>query len=128
MQPRNGFEIKAGDHISDVRILVSYGNSKIDGLVKLENGTLPDNARIIVRVNKVGETTSPALLRPPQVDTRGHFIIEGLPGGNYEIVANILGPGSPVSRAPSGRQQISLADDQVAAMTITIDLGQKPGP
>jgi hypothetical protein len=129
-----GLEIKNGDQISGVRIMVSYGNATVHGVVKLENGTLPTGARIFVRVSKPGES-GPPTIRPPQVDARGHFIMEGLPGGTYDFTAMIsnplpgpLPPGTLPPRPFLGKQQVSVSDGVVHDVTITVDLSEKPGP
>ena len=124
VQPR-GIEIKNGDQITGVSLVVSYGNAIVHGVVQLENGTLPAGARIFVRVSKAGERTSE--LRPPPVDARGHFIIEGLPGGAYEFVVSLTGP-APSTPRPRATQQVSVSDGVVTEVTITLDLKQKPGP
>jgi hypothetical protein len=127
-------EIKNGDQISGVRVMVSYGNATVHGVVKLENGTLPAGARIFVRVSRPGEN-GPPTIRPPQVDARGHFIMEGLPAGTYDFTAVIanpipgpLPPGTPPPRPVSGKQQASVSDGVVNDVTITVDLSEKPGP
>ena len=65
------------------------GPATIRGVVNLENGALPDGARFFVRIFKSGELLSN--LRPPEVDARGHFLIEDLPAGVYEIHAGLCG-------------------------------------
>ena len=124
VQPR-GIEIKNGDQISGVRVVISYGSAIVHGTVRLENGTLPAGARILLRVKKVGEVTSN--LRPPTVDTRGHFIVDGLPAGTYEFAASVFVPGAS-SSPPRANQQVTVADDVVTELTITIDLNQKRVP
>ncbi|HXM34576.1 MAG TPA: hypothetical protein VN920_05280 [Pyrinomonadaceae bacterium] len=126
VQPGN-LEIKNADQISGLKIVVSYGSATIHGVVKVENGTLPTGARLFVRVTKAGERTSD--LRPPQVDARGHFIMEGIPGGTYDFTVTVMtGPLGPGARPVTAKQQASVVDGVVNDVTITLDLGQKPGP
>lgn len=120
-----GLEIKTGDHITGVRVVVGYGNATVQGVVKLENGTLSAGARLFVRVTKVGETASNS--RPPQIDGRGHFLVEGLPGGVYDFIVTVFTPGE-VGPQPSAKQQVNVPDGVVTEVTIALDLKQNPGP
>jgi hypothetical protein len=126
LQPRNMVEVKSNEHLTDIRVLVGYANSKVEGTVKVENGTLPDDARIVVRISRIGERQS--FLRPPQVDKRGRFTADGLSAGNYEFTAMVMTQSGPSIRPITAKQQIAVSDDQVAEMTIIIDLSARPAP
>jgi hypothetical protein len=115
----NGFEIKEGEQVTGLRVIVSYGNATLRGVVAFENGPLPAGGRIIVRVIKPGETVSN--LQPISVDARGHFIIEGLPGGLYELTVFVSLPGA--KQRPPIKQQVSLQDGVVTDVTVSVDLG-----
>ena len=121
-----GLEIKNGDQISGVRMVVSYGNATVHGVVNVENGTLSPDARLFVRVNKAGETRPN--LPAPQVDARGHFMIEGMPAGTYDFSVTVISAQTPGTRLPTARQQVSVADGVVTDVVITLDLSRKPGP
>ena len=73
-QSPQGLEIKEGEQITGVRIVMSYGNATLRGVVNIENGPLPQGARIVVRLMKPGDV--PFNSRPPMVDERGHFVAE----------------------------------------------------
>jgi len=126
IQPR-GIEIKNGDQVSGVKVVVSYGNATVHGVVKVENGTLPDNARFYIQVTKPGEQT-PAI-RSPQVDARGHFMMEGIPAGTYVFIVTVVTPQN-VTRVPPPRvrQQVSVVDGVVNDITLIVDLSQNSGP
>lgn len=125
IQPR-GLEIKNGDQVTGVRVVVSYGNGTVHGVINVENGTLPANAHLFVRVTKTGET-SPSL-RSPQVDARGHFMMEGIPGGAYEFSVTVIGAFGLGPHSPTARQEVSVPDGVVTDVVINLDLSQKPGP
>ena len=76
----------------------------------------------------VHEAERPVTIRPPQVDSRGHFIMEGLPGGLYYFVVTLVGPSPGRTPRPTAKQQVNITDSVVNEVTITLDLGQKPGP
>jgi hypothetical protein len=123
VQPR-GIEIKTGDQITGVRLVVNYGSATVHGIIKGENGELPSSARFFVQVTKAGERTG---IRPPQVDSRGHFIMEGLPGGLYDFVVMLVSPSPGRTTRPTAKQQVNIIDGVVNEVTITLDLSPKPG-
>jgi hypothetical protein len=91
----------------------------------VENGTLPGDTRFYLQISKPGERT-PAI-RPPAVDGRGHFLIDGLPGGNYEFTVSFMaGPPGPSVRPTRVKQQVNIVDGIINDVTIIVDLSQKP--
>jgi hypothetical protein len=124
VQP-HGIEIKTGDQITGVRMVVSYGSATVHGIIKVENGELPARARFSVQVTKAGERTG---IRPPQVDARGHFIMDGLPGGLYDFIVTVVGMAPGRSPWSFAKQQVNIIDGVVNEVTITLDLSQKPAP
>jgi uncharacterized surface anchored protein len=64
------------------------------------------------------------MVQPPVVDSRGHFVIEGLAPGTYIFVVTAAGP--TMTSAATARQQVQVLDG-VTDVTITIDLNAKPG-
>jgi hypothetical protein len=121
-----GIEIKEGEQVTGVRVVLVYGNASVRGFVKLENGSLPEGARIFVRITKPGENTS--TFRSPQVDLRGFFLMEGIPGGTYEISANVVGSMNAPIRPRSAKREVTLQDGVVTDLTITLDMGEAPRP
>jgi hypothetical protein len=120
-QPR-GVEIKDGEQVTGVRLVVGYGNGTIRGLVKVENGELPTTARIGVWLTILGDDPANQRHLPsPNVDSRGRFIVEGLPAGNYEVNAAVYIPESR-NAPPRVKQQVNVADGAVTEVTITIEL------
>lgn len=118
VEPR-GVEIKNGDQITGVRLLVSYGNATVNGVVKLEDGPLPAGARVYLRITKDGETRTN--MQSPTVDSRGHFILQGIPGGLYYLEANMFMPGFVGKPRPPTRQQVNVIDGAVTEVTVTIN-------
>ena len=89
VNPR-GVEIKEGEQITGLRVVVSFGNGTIRGVVKLENGSLPPGMLLLVKLTKPGDLG----MRLPmaQVDARGHFLMEGIPTGQYVLSVTVPGP------------------------------------
>jgi hypothetical protein len=122
VQP-GGVEIKEGEQVSGVRLVVSYGNATLRGVVVLENGPLPENDSILVRLVRPGETSF--FIQAPSVDARGHFLIDGLQGGLYELSVSVLWSGG--KPGPPVKQQVNVQDGSISDVSITIDISAKAG-
>jgi hypothetical protein len=109
-------EIKNGERITDVRVVVTYGTAIVQGVVKFENGPLPAGARAFIRVMKDGDN-----LRPPQVDARGNFIIDGMPAGIYELEVTVHIPGAARKPRPPTKQQVNVSDGVVTDVIINVE-------
>lgn len=120
LQP-HGVEVKEGQDITGVRLVVGYGSAVVRGVVTLDNGQLPPGGRIVVRLNRVGDSIN---IRPPRVDTRGHFLIENIPGGSYELTGSVSVSGRTKQTV---KRQLILQDGTVNEVTLTIDLQQSNG-
>jgi hypothetical protein len=115
-------EIKEGDQLTGLRIVVAYGRAAVRGILTVENGPLPEGARIFVGLTKPGEMN----FRSATVDARGHFLIEGLPAGTYHLVA--VAAGGVIQPPRTVRQPLTVRDGEVADVTITIDLNAPVKP
>jgi hypothetical protein len=114
-------EIKEGEQVTGVRVIVSYGTGVIRGVVKVENGSLPEGARIFLRLMKGNEMVN--TMRPPQVDARGRFLIDGLVAGTNEVMASAAGQ--------QNKREVIVQDGVTADVIITIDMTAppvRPGP
>jgi hypothetical protein len=118
ISPR-GLELKDGEQLTGVRVFVSYGSATLRGVVMVENGSLPQKERIFIRVTKPGEQFSN--LRPAIVDERGHFLMDGLPAGTYELQATVNVPGQ---QSRIIKREVTLQDGQTMDLTINVDLSK----
>jgi len=122
VQPR-GLELNSGEpNVTGVKIFLRYGTGSVRGEVKIENGPLPAGARLMVWLKKPGEAES--TFRPYNPDLRGHFLIDGVSAGEYElrVQANV-----PRRQSPSATQQVTVAEGAASDVVITLDLKPKPG-
>ena len=125
---RQGFDLPAGESISNLRVFVSYGTGVIRGIVKFENGGLPANTLMTVGLVRQGHQVND---RGALTDTRGHFLITDLAPGDYEVILNMrlttqtLQP-PPRPRAPL-KQFVTVADEAEVEVTFTVDLKPKEG-
>jgi protocatechuate 3,4-dioxygenase beta subunit len=127
VEQTQGFDLQAGQSISNVRVFLSYGTGVIRGTVRFENGSLPPEARIYVGLMRNGRSVD----RGAQTDARGHFLITDIPPGNYEVTLN-MGFSTPSPQPPQRpraplRQFVTVADDTEVEVTFTVDLKPKEG-
>lgn len=89
IEQREGIEVKAGAKITGVRLVFAYGAGSIRGEVRAEGGILPADLTLQVLIRSA---TSSAREFHGVVDARGHFVVENIPSGNYEISVVTFGP------------------------------------
>jgi hypothetical protein len=118
----NGIEITPGAEIRNVRLIFEYGNGSIRGEVRIENGELPEGARIFINLNKPGSESGARPVAYTLADTRGRFFVEGLPTGEYQIVVNAQFPPAARRRPLSSRQMVTVAGGVETEATIVLDL------
>ena len=118
-----GIEVKEGEELSGVRIYVSYGTASVRGTVTIENGPLPDGARMFARLMKPG--TPPAYVGSAPVDARGQFLIEGVPPGVYEVSVTLLGP---IRTQITAKREVNVQDGIVNQVALTLDVMPPPKP
>ena len=117
---KQGIEIKPGEDIFDLRIMIADGTGVIRGQVKVEGGTLPDGARITASIsNKLNFANGYA-----QVDQDGRFVISGLAAGTYELVLNVFRPPprQNVRLLPTMRQTVNVTDANESPVVFTLVL------
>lgn len=120
-----GLQIKVGEQLSGVKVVFNYATGTVRGSVTIANGPMPPGARIMVRLQKVGEASQG--IRPQEADSRGHFVIEGVPGGSYDLFVSTFIPNSR-QRPPWTKQSVSLADGATIEVAVTLDLSPKRDP
>jgi protocatechuate 3,4-dioxygenase beta subunit len=118
-----GIELKDGEQLTGVRVVLTYGSASIRGVVVTENGPLPEGTRVAVSLGKPGERGFGT--RPPVVDQRGRFLIEGIPAGTYELTT-LVGITTPSAPARVFRQVVTVQEGSSQDVTITVDLSAAP--
>ena len=86
---REGFEVNAGAKITGVRLVFAYGTGSIRGEIRAESGTLPAGLRLQVTLRSA---TGGARPLSAGVDARGHFVVENIPPGAYEMSVVTFAP------------------------------------
>jgi protocatechuate 3,4-dioxygenase beta subunit len=127
--PTQEIEIAPGANVSGLRVVFEYGGGSIRGQVKIENGPLPDGARLSVNARRRGDEAGLGYMsHGTEVDARGRFVIEGLPAGEYELTLETYfqsAPPSPSMFPPNVKQTVSVANDIASDVTLTLDLNAR---
>lgn len=121
--PQREIEITAGAQVTGIRVVIEYGTGSVRGVVKVDNGPLPEGARMYVSARRKGETGQPT--RGSQVDSRGRFLLEGLATGEFELTIRTMIPGTPPRRVATVKQNVLVTSGVEAAATFTVDLNAK---
>jgi len=117
---KQGIEIKPGEDIFDLRIMIADGTGIIRGQVNIEGGTLPAGARMTASIsNQLRFANGYA-----QVDADGRFVISGLAAGTYDVVLNIYNPPphQAVRLLPTTKQTVIVTDANESSVIFTLNL------
>jgi|SRR5262245_1432763 len=111
-QITGNLEIKRGEVITGVRLILATGTGIIRGQVETAGGSLPEGIAMNVLALRNGAINSDENMRQAAVDKKGRFVFEGLLDGEYEVVLRI--PGTNPSPPPTQRVRVSSgAESQV---------------
>lgn len=102
----DGFEVRPGEHVAGVRVVLGYASGRIRGQVKIEGGQLPPDAQTDIyfrRVNGPSTQSYPSV----QVDPNGRFEIENLLAGEYEVTLSVSRIVEPIGGARRSLAQVS---------------------
>lgn len=127
----DGIEVKAGENITGVRVVVAHGTAVIRGQVNVVGGALPEGWRMSVYASNekaVGMHGGYA-----QVDGKGRFVIEGLLPGEYSLSLTAMpfpptpgaNPGQGIEPPAPVTQQVTVASGAEVQVTLTLDLKKK---
>jgi len=126
VQP-NAIPLQKGEHISGLRLFANYSNGSISGTIKIINGTLPPGARLTVQAIRPEGGESFFVAPTTQADARGHFLLEGLVTGSYELTVVAQVPNSRTRPAMS-KQTVTVTDGVLTDVMVTLDLTPPVGP
>jgi protocatechuate 3,4-dioxygenase beta subunit len=121
-------EIRPDEQVTGVRLILAHGSCIIRGQVIVSGGTLPPGAVFQIQAKREG-INNPASQLWAQSDSRGNFLLEQLPPGQYEVTASLgfTGPPPPDWRhqiAPL-KQIVTVTRDQPAQITFSFELKAK---
>ncbi|MBI1763751.1 MAG: carboxypeptidase regulatory-like domain-containing protein [Acidobacteria bacterium] len=90
-----GLRVEAGEQVAGVRLIATYGNSSIRGMVQVTGGVLPPQLRLSVSARRVDASASVRDRggRNAPVDASGRFQLDQLVAGTYELTLQGAGLG-----------------------------------
>ena len=126
VQP-HGINLKEGEVVTGLRLVVKYLTGGIRGQVKFEGSDSVPASRISVWLNLVDDGSGVPRMgphnSPSQVDSRGRFLVEGLAAGTYEVNVGLFDAGR-YDTTQIYKQQVIVTDNNVSDVVITVK--QKP--
>ena len=126
----DGMEIGMGETLSNVRVIVGYGNQTLRGEVKVIGGSLPPHVGIYMNLDRLSESESATALGT-FVDARGQFVFQNLVPGDYEVrpVITVFQP-EPFDKSITKlvhriKQKVTVGSTGQPTVTLVIDLSRK---
>lgn len=121
-----GLEVKGGEQISGVRIVLAQGSATIRGEIKVEGGTLPEDVSLRICAKTTNKTQNE---RYGSVDARGRFLIENISSGSYDLVVdtymNQPPYGKPSVTLQSNSKTVQATNGQETTINLTVTIGSK---
>jgi hypothetical protein len=116
-------ELKDGEDVAGIKLVVKEVTGAIRGVVKFENGELPLSELSLFITRLDGTNANSATVSPqPEWDSRNRFRFEPLPPGTYEVTV--------VGNTPTGKvtakHQVTVTANAVSEVTLTLTLKANP--
>ena len=135
---REAVDVRPGEKITGVRIVVFQANGRIRGQVQIVGGKLPDEWRLQAYASRPSGALDEDWKRVAsfqnrggfaEVDEKGRFVLEALPAGEYEVsvfamVRDVQGGQSSLD-SPRAKERVTVRENDETAVTITLDLARK---
>lgn len=129
---KDGIEVIAGETVTGVRLIFTYGTITQRGEVKVVGGSVPTDFKFGVSFRRSDQGGAGGQF--VQVDARGQFVAENLSPGEYDVRLSFMGypgmgrPDPALIRALSATTtKITIGRDNPPPITLTIDLSKKEG-
>jgi len=123
IEQREGIEVSAGAKITGVRLVFAYGAGSIRGEVKAEHGILPAGLRLAVVISSASGARQSGT-----VDARGHFVVENIPPGTYEISVRTFGQDQTTSTYTPTPRTVNVESGPVQVVLVVNFAAKKAAP
>jgi protocatechuate 3,4-dioxygenase beta subunit len=121
----DGIALAPNEQVTDARVVIAYryGAEIVRGQVKVEGGTLPIDAYIMIdslRIGPDGQYSGPSAI----VDSRGHFTLEGVTAGDYELTLTVYAQsiGPLTRRYTPAKHLVKVAKGKENNVVLTLNL------
>lgn len=122
IEQREGIEVNAGTKITGMRLVFKYGAGSIRGEVKAEDGVLPAGLTVSISSASDGGRHSGA------VDARGHFFVENIPPGAYEMSLVTFNPDRTTSTYTPTPRTVNVENGPVQVVLVVNFAAKKAAP
>jgi hypothetical protein len=126
---QRGVELNDQEQVTNLRVVVGHANGAVRGEIRIPPDlALPPTARLGVFLRRTEDTNPNASVPTVQADARGHFLVENLFPGTYEISVGVFnaGPQAQLPRFAPLRQTVIVTNGAVADVPITLQLVKPP--
>jgi hypothetical protein len=143
--PQNeGVEITTDNPVTDIKLVLGYGNCTIYGRASLEGGPLPKGSSLYVHIKRQGIAASQndiylagmgmgrsGTMRILEISPGGDFRAEGLVAGDYDVTLSTdkyrvpPPPGVSVNETDSTSQTVTLTSGGTLEVNLKLDLSSK---
>jgi hypothetical protein len=120
-QPNKTINLKEGEQVEGLRVIVNQFTGVIRGQVKIEDGELPSGASLMISITFLDDDAFSRSSRGEQADSRGRFHADGLKAGRYEVEAGVFWPG-PQPRFTQVKKEVTVTDNAVTEVFLTLKL------
>lgn len=125
VEVRDGIEIRAGENVTGVRLILGQGTGAIRGVVKIINGVLSPHLVLYAQAHRV-ESRQGFGDRYAAINDKGQFLLSGLPPGEYELAAGVRPANftaAPPAKLPRAvKQLITVTNGEEKSIVLTLDL------
>jgi hypothetical protein len=118
-QLREGLEVKAGEQINDVRVIIAYSTGTVRGIVNVVNGQLPNDSAVQIELIRDGAAPVSRLV---EMDSNKRFVLQGVADGEYELIARLLSRSNNTVTNVSQPQRIRVTNGATNDVTLILNL------
>lgn len=116
---RDSLEVKSGEQLNNVRLIIAYSNGIVRGIVNVLNGLLPNGALVQIELRRSGSNMASRVV---EMDSNKHFVMQGIADGEYEISARLLTRSSNNVVQSGPPQRIRVTNGSSNDVTLTLSL------
>jgi hypothetical protein len=122
-----GFEVRAGEEINSVRLIIGQGAGVIRGTLKIVGGVLPEG--VVLSVD-AGQGPPNYIGGSGEVDGKGRFVIAGLMTGEYSLsiswsIKYSLPSGQHLTLPRLPEKRVGVTNGAETQVSLTHDLSRK---
>jgi protocatechuate 3,4-dioxygenase beta subunit len=121
VEQREGLEVRAGERVKNVQVAYAYGTSVVRGEVQFRGGPRPEGVTYIVQALRPGGLVAG---EAAVLDSLGHFQIENLSAGEYELSLSDWSPNA-TNRSPLAKLSVTVPAEGEVKVTLVYDMGAK---